>query len=64
MTIIERSAGRSTFGGDPEKYDWARPRYPAAIFQALQEVCGLRPGTRTPNTVRHCHQPRPFNLAI
>jgi SAM-dependent methyltransferase len=47
MTIIERSAGRSTFGGDPEKYDWARPRYPAAIFEALKDVCGLRPGART-----------------
>ncbi len=46
-SVIERSAGRSTFGGDPEKYDWARPAYPAAIYQALREICGLKPGTRT-----------------
>ena len=46
-SVIERSAGRSTFGGDPEKYDWARPAYPAAIYPALREICGLKPGTRT-----------------
>jgi SAM-dependent methyltransferase len=45
--VIERSAGRSTFGGDPEKYDWARHAYPDAIYQALREICGLKPGART-----------------
>lgn len=45
--VIERAAGRSTFGSDPAKYDWARPRYPEAVYHLLRERCGLRPGART-----------------
>lgn len=45
--IIERAAGRSTFGADPAKYDWARPRYPEAVFQTLRDRCGLHTGTNT-----------------
>ena len=45
--VIERAAGRSTFGGDPAKYDWARPRYPDALFQILRDRCGLRQNTHT-----------------
>ena len=47
MSVIERSAGRSTFGGDPQKYDWARPAYPDAVYRRLEETCGLKPATRT-----------------
>lgn len=47
MTIIERSAGRSTFGTDPETYDWARPCYPDAVYDILRDVGGLKEGTRT-----------------
>ena len=47
MSVIERSAGRSTFGGDPERYDWARPPYPDALYDHLVSACGLKPGTRT-----------------
>ena len=47
MSVIERSAGRSTFGGDPQKYDWARPPYPGALYDILRETCGLTSGTRT-----------------
>jgi SAM-dependent methyltransferase len=45
--VIERAAGRSTFGSDPAKYDWARPRYPEAVYQVLRDRCGLRAGTHT-----------------
>jgi SAM-dependent methyltransferase len=45
--VIERAAGRSTFGNDPAKYDWARPRYPDALYQILRDRCGLRAGVRT-----------------
>jgi len=45
--VIERAAGRSTFGADPEKYDWARPRYPEAVYQLLRDRCALRVGTHT-----------------
>ena len=47
MSVIERSAGCSTFGGDPQKYDWARPPYPDALYDILRETCGLKTGTRT-----------------
>ena len=47
MSVIERSAGRSTFGGDPQKYDWARPPYPDGLYDILRTTCGLKAGTRT-----------------
>jgi SAM-dependent methyltransferase len=37
---------RETFDEDPERYDRARPRYPAELFDDLTELAGLRPGDR------------------
>jgi SAM-dependent methyltransferase len=41
---MERSEGRSVFGGDPEGYARARPDYPERVFAVLRDRCGLRPG--------------------
>ena len=35
---------RSTFDSAAELYDRARPRYPAALFDAVVHHCGLHPG--------------------
>jgi len=37
---------RATFDQDPERYDRTRPRYPAAVFDDLAELAGLRAGDR------------------
>jgi SAM-dependent methyltransferase len=35
------------FGLDVPGYDSIRPEYPSAVYERLQEVCGLAPGTGT-----------------
>ncbi|MBI1214002.1 MAG: methyltransferase domain-containing protein [Alphaproteobacteria bacterium] len=47
VKVVERSAGRSTFGVEAARYDWARPPYPEALFDLLRRECGLKPGCRT-----------------
>jgi len=37
---------RSTFDDDAERYDRTRPRYPAALFDALADAAGLQAGSR------------------
>src|SRR5215212_6661519 len=37
---------RATFQEVPELYDRARPTYPDALFDDLEEMAGLRPGSR------------------
>jgi len=44
MADIDRAFGRRAFGDDPANYDRSRPPYPAWVFDALCERCGLRPG--------------------
>lgn len=44
---MSRTEGRGLFGLDVSGYDSIRPEYPAAVYERLQEVCGLAPGTRT-----------------
>jgi SAM-dependent methyltransferase len=46
VAYLPRSAGRRTFGDDPEGYDQARPDYPRELFARLAERCGLLPGAR------------------
>jgi SAM-dependent methyltransferase len=45
MGSMQRSEGRSLFGGDPAGYERARPDYPERVFELLRERCGLRAGT-------------------
>ena len=42
----DRETLRETFGSVAELYDRARPTYPAAIFDDLADLAGLRPGSR------------------
>ncbi len=42
----DRERLRRTFGSVAEQYDRARPGYPAAIFDDLAELAGLREGAR------------------
>jgi SAM-dependent methyltransferase len=42
----DRELLRTTFGSVAELYDRARPGYPAAVFDDLAELAGLRPGAR------------------
>jgi SAM-dependent methyltransferase len=42
-----RHAGRRLFGIDPAGYAAGRPGYPSALFDLLEERCGLGPGART-----------------
>lgn len=42
----DREALRRTFGSVAELYDRARPEYPAAVFDDLVELTGLRAGSR------------------
>jgi SAM-dependent methyltransferase len=42
----DRERLRATFGSVAEQYDRARPGYPAAVFDDLAELAGLRPGAR------------------
>lgn len=44
---FSRSEGRQAFGSDPARYERARPAYPAAIYDLLQERCGLADGAAT-----------------
>ncbi len=44
MAGVDRTFGRRAFGEDPENYDASRPAYPDAVWQALRERAGLRPG--------------------
>src|SRR4051812_20711930 len=37
---------RETFEQAPELYDRVRPGYPDALFEDLEELAGLRPGSR------------------
>lgn len=41
---LERSFGREAFGADPQNYHAARPPYPHATWEALQQRAGLRAG--------------------
>lgn len=42
----DRERLRETFGSVAELYDRARPTYPAAVFDDLEELAGLEPGSR------------------
>jgi SAM-dependent methyltransferase len=42
----DRERLRETFGTVAELYDRARPTYPAAVFDDLEELAGLEPGSR------------------
>lgn len=44
MAELDRSFGRQAFGDDPVNYDASRPAYPDAVWQALRQRAGLRPG--------------------
>lgn len=44
-TALPRSFGREAFGGDPENYHRARPRYPDMVWTALRENAGLTQGS-------------------
>ena len=44
MSTLDRQFGRSAFGADPANYHAARPPYPAAVWTALRQRAGLRPG--------------------
>jgi SAM-dependent methyltransferase len=44
MADLDRSVGRTAFGGDPAGYHAARPAYPDWVFDLLRERCGLGPG--------------------
>jgi len=47
MRQLDRSLGRSVFGGDPAGYHAARPDYPEFVYDILCDRCGLAPGTPT-----------------
>jgi SAM-dependent methyltransferase len=42
----DRERLRETFGSVAELYDRARPTYPAVVFDDLEELAGLEPGSR------------------
>jgi SAM-dependent methyltransferase len=42
--VLDRSFGRQAFGLDAANYHAARPRYPEAVWAALRDRAGLRPG--------------------
>ncbi len=44
MKQLDRSVGRAAFGNDPHVYHASRPPYPEAVWQALRQRAGLRPG--------------------
>ena len=46
MTQQDRELLRSTFDQDADRYDRARPGYPAALFDDLAELTSLGPGSR------------------
>jgi len=43
---IARSEGRRLFGDDPAAYERGRSEYPAKLYEALRERCGLGAGSR------------------
>src|SRR5690349_15130736 len=45
-SVEEAGRLRVTFDEDAERYDRARPGYPAAVFDDLLAVAGLGPGAR------------------
>ena len=45
-SVEEAKRLRVTFDGDAERYDRARPGYPAATFDDLLALTGLGPGAR------------------
>jgi SAM-dependent methyltransferase len=42
----DREQLRETFGSVPEQYDRARPSYPAVVFDDIEELARLEPGSR------------------
>ena len=46
MTQKDRDLLRSTFNQDAERYDRARPGYPAALFDDLAELTSIGAGSR------------------
>lgn len=44
MPTLDRAIGRAAFGEDPHNYHASRPPYPEAVWEALRERAGLRPG--------------------
>jgi SAM-dependent methyltransferase len=46
MTQNDRDLLRSTFNQDAERYDRARPGYPAGLFDDLAELTSIGPGSR------------------
>ena len=42
---LDRAFGREAFGADPASYDAARADYPAWVFEALRDECGVGPGS-------------------
>lgn len=42
---LDRAFGRQAFGTDPAAYDAARADYPAWVFEALRDDCGLGAGS-------------------
>src|SRR4029453_5621179 len=44
---IDYSEGRRLFGLDPDGYDEARPRYPAALYEFMLDAGAIRPATCT-----------------
>jgi SAM-dependent methyltransferase len=44
--VLRREDGRRLFGLDPSVYEAGRPQYPAALYDALEQRCGLTEGAR------------------
>jgi SAM-dependent methyltransferase len=44
--VLQREEGRRLFGLDPSVYEAGRPQYPAVLYRALEERCGLADGAR------------------
>jgi hypothetical protein len=42
---------RDTFDEDPERYDRARPGYPSAVFDDLQQLAGRVRNDRSPGVM-------------
>jgi|HubBroStandDraft_2_1064218.scaffolds.fasta_scaffold453395_1 SAM-dependent methyltransferase len=42
---LDRAFGRQAFGADAANYDAARPAYPAWVFEALRDECGVGAGS-------------------
>jgi SAM-dependent methyltransferase len=44
--MLQRDEGRHLFGRDAGVYEAGRPQYPEAVYEVLEERCGLRSGCR------------------